>query len=139
MFHSLVSLAEHPAHTRATEVSSFTPLTQATSHRLRRTRERLGSYRHDLLVAMRVVNAVEQEMLMAEWENWIVDEMIKCDQVERLIRPNLTRATGAGDTNKTAVNRDMEVLRRWHEDYCGSCRKEYQQLEPGRQNRFVSA
>lgn len=41
--------------------------TRSTARRLRRTRQNLGSYRHELLVAMRVVNNVEREMIRAEY------------------------------------------------------------------------
>lgn len=58
-----------------------TPESRAAARRLRRTRQRLGSYRHDLLVAMRLVNSVERELLRSEWENWVLDENLRCDQV----------------------------------------------------------
>ncbi|KAI9873977.1 MAG: SNF1-interacting protein, partial [Pleopsidium flavum] len=64
-----------PYHSPTTSTS-----TGSTARRLRRTRQHLGSYRHDLLVAMRVVNSVEQEMLRAEWENWLLDETNRCKQ-----------------------------------------------------------
>ncbi|KAH7329219.1 putative transcription factor SipA3 [Stachybotrys elegans] len=56
--------------------------TQLTAKRIRRTRQRLGSYRHDLVVAMRVVNRVEREMLQAEWENWLFHEKTMCEGLE---------------------------------------------------------
>ncbi|EAQ91219.1 hypothetical protein CHGG_03154 [Chaetomium globosum CBS 148.51] len=52
-----------------TEFGSAT--SRATARRVRRVRQRMGAYRHDLLVAMRVVNKVEREMLHAEWESWL--------------------------------------------------------------------
>ncbi|RAL59757.1 hypothetical protein DID88_000386 [Monilinia fructigena] len=41
--------------------------TKSTAKRLRRTRQNLGSYRHDLMIAMRVVNNIERNVLKAEW------------------------------------------------------------------------
>ncbi|KAK3949039.1 hypothetical protein QBC32DRAFT_44327 [Pseudoneurospora amorphoporcata] len=58
---------------------------KATARRLRRTRQRLGTYRHDLLVAMRVVNGIEREMIQSEWENWLADENLRCDQVSNML------------------------------------------------------
>ncbi|KAI1212978.1 uncharacterized protein F4807DRAFT_307069 [Annulohypoxylon truncatum] len=55
---------------------------RATARRLRQTRQKLGSYRHDLIVAMRTVNSVEREVMHAEWENWLLDENHRCEQVE---------------------------------------------------------
>src|SRR5271154_7385946 len=60
--------------------------TRSTARRLRRTRQHLGSYRHDLIVAMRVVNNVEREILKAEWENWLLDENTRSKQVQMMIR-----------------------------------------------------
>ncbi|EHK99257.1 putative protein SIP3 [Glarea lozoyensis 74030] len=45
---------------------SSTP-TRSTARRLHRTRQNLGSYRHDLIVAMRVVNSIEREMIQADF------------------------------------------------------------------------
>lgn len=58
---------------------------KATARRLRRTRQRLGTYRHDLLVAMRVVNGIEREMIQSEWENWLADENLRCEQVSSML------------------------------------------------------
>ncbi|ROV98201.1 hypothetical protein VSDG_04437 [Cytospora chrysosperma] len=58
---------------------------KATARRVRRTRQRLGSYRHDLLVAMRVVNSIEKEMIQSEWENWLSDENLRCEQVKMML------------------------------------------------------
>ena len=58
---------------------------KATARRLRRTRQRLGTYRHDLLVAMRVVNGIEREMIQSEWENWLADENLRCEQVSNML------------------------------------------------------
>lgn len=58
---------------------------KATARRLRRTRQRLGTYRHDLLVAMRVINGIEREMIQSEWENWLADENVRCEQVSNML------------------------------------------------------
>ncbi|KAL2260982.1 hypothetical protein VTK26DRAFT_4845 [Humicola hyalothermophila] len=66
--------------------SSFSSgASRATARRLRRMRQRLGGYRHDLLVAMRVVNGVEREMVQAEWEAWLEGEAWRCEQVKELL------------------------------------------------------
>lgn len=110
----------------STELALSTPSTKAAARRLRRTRQQLGTYRHDLLVAMRVVNTIEREMLLVEWENWIMDEMFRCNQIERLIRGNDTSTSSGGGA---------EVLRQWHAEYCGSCRIQQLRLEEQGQGR----
>lgn len=117
-----------PYHSPTTTTS-----TGSTARRLRRTRQHLGSYRHDLLVAMRVVNSVEQEMLRAEWENWLLDENNRCKQVERMLhQSNQTRDDAPSSSSKGSTQQAMDAKRRnrldgmraWYEDYCGSCRSE---------------
>jgi hypothetical protein len=116
--------------------------TRSTARRLRRTRQHLGSYRHDLLVAMRVVNNVEREMMRAEWENWLIDENTRCKQVQMILREN---RTGMSPSKRVAASssqigmdaekeRKLQAFRRWHEEYCGSCRKEQDVLIKGRGN-----
>ncbi|EEY20612.1 conserved hypothetical protein [Verticillium alfalfae VaMs.102] len=74
---------------------------RATARRIRRTRQRLGSYRHDLLVAMRVVNSIEREMVQSEWENWLADETTRCDQLRTVLGEEAAAKTKrAGETNR---------------------------------------
>ncbi|KAI9703570.1 MAG: SNF1-interacting protein [Candelina mexicana] len=122
--------------------STFSDLsTKATARRLLRTRQHLGTYRHDLLVAMRVVNNVEREMVRAEWENWLLDENLKCDQLGRYININRTSVPSKGkpkwpdaQTLLGAKGRSrLEDVRLWYNDYCASCRRERASLNAGKQ------
>lgn len=125
---------------------------KATARRLRRTRQRLGAYRHDLLVAMRVVNSIEKEMIQSEWENWLADENLRCEQVKMMLAEkggnstssattssgkeaaatsSSAAAAGGGDAQRVMRPIDekrVEALREWHGEYCGSCRLEKDQL-----------
>ncbi|KAM0284817.1 hypothetical protein ACHAQH_001738 [Verticillium albo-atrum] len=118
---------------------------RATARRVRHTRQRLGSYRHDLLVAMRVVNSIEREMVQSEWENWLADETMRCDQLKTVLvekdendrnsGKGKAKAKRAGD-QKVMPSLDGEErkakLRMWHDTYCGSCRLEQRALLEGR-------
>ncbi len=122
--------------------------TRSTAQRLRRTRQHLGTYRHDLLVAMRVVNNVEREMVRAEWENWLFDENTRCRQVQTLLRENRTSTSTSArkkgkksteaqrvvDIKKHERAAKLDSLRIWHEDYCGSCKREQELLQTGRKH-----
>ncbi|CAK7238248.1 SNF1-interacting protein [Sporothrix eucalyptigena] len=124
------------------------PTNRATAQRLRRSRQRLGAYRHDLVVAMRVVNSVEREMVQSEWENWLADETQRCDQVGAMLAERSERGeraqpkshsersedTDDGEQQKEAKDARNEtqrlaLLARWHEDYCGSCRADQRALD----------
>lgn len=134
---------DSPYQTAGTSFSETA--TRSTARRLRRTRQHLGSYRHDLMVAMRVVNNVEREMLKAEWENWLLDENSRCKQVQMMLRENRgnispsRRIKGAGSQQvMEAKERErigkMDDLRKWQEEYCGSCKLEQERLLDGQEH-----
>lgn len=120
-------------------------VTRSTARRLRRTRQHLGSYRHDLVVAMRVVNNIEREMVKAEWENWLLDENTKCKQVQTMLQENHTSSTPSkkskgSDSQKVIAAKEKERsgrlddMRKWHEEYCTSCKLEQDLLDKGRKH-----
>lgn len=134
-FRDIVNVTDldSPYQTAGTLFSERT--TQSTAKRLRRTRQHLGSYRHDLMIAIRVVNNVEREMIQAEWENWLLDENQRCRQVQVMLQEDRTskRAKDA-DSQKTLESKERErsgrldELRSWQQEYCGSCRLEQEKL-----------
>lgn len=86
--------------------------------RLQRTRQSLARYRHDLLVAMRVVNRVEEEVVQAEWEEWVREEENKCKRVQAMMGEGQKRR-GDGDDVAGEEGLGEEFNR-----YCESCRGE---------------
>ncbi|KAI1085714.1 PH domain-containing protein [Whalleya microplaca] len=124
---------------------------RATARRLRQTRQKLGSYRHDLLVAMRTVNAVEREMLHSEWENWLLDENHRCEQVEAVLARNSSSGDSKGGKEQQKVlggdkekEREKEESRReslrlWHREYCGSCNADREELLRERESLSLSS
>ncbi|KAI1807915.1 hypothetical protein F4811DRAFT_503719 [Daldinia bambusicola] len=135
---------------------------RATARRLRQTRQKLGAYRHDLLVAMRTVNSVEREMMHAEWENWLFDENHRCEQVEVMLaswNSNNSADGGAGKLKREVAQKVLghdsgegggkdnkegkdeakrRNLQRWHEEYCGSCRADREALLEERERLSLS-
>ena len=80
---------------------------------------------------MRIVNAVEQELIQATWENWLHEELAQCKRVEGLLNDKLTEVADAASKDG-ATARDPDRLRQWHQDYCGSCWKDLVRLESDR-------
>lgn len=101
-------------------IGFVSPSTRATAKRLRLSRQHLGSYRHDLLVAIRVVNKLEREMLSAEWSNWLYEETVRCGQAQAII--NTPIRSGRNRVNETGSGGEEETS--WLEEYCESCEKE---------------
>ncbi|KAH6849949.1 hypothetical protein B0I37DRAFT_370304 [Chaetomium sp. MPI-CAGE-AT-0009] len=100
---------------------------QATARRLRRVRQRMGAYRHDLLVAMRVVNKVELEMLQSEWESWLAAETRRCELARDLLAGDGTGGGGGGG-ERGQVPLQQSIVQgeggEWFEEYCTSCAAE---------------
>lgn len=40
--------------------------------------------RNELLVSLNMLNLMEEEIAMAEWNNWLISELARCEQVKRL-------------------------------------------------------
>ena len=77
---------------------------------------------------MRVVNSIEREVIQAEWESWLLEENARCDQLGAHIRHNSTDPSiGKDNTRQEMVETDsvrLQELRKWHEGYCKSCKKD---------------
>ena len=81
--------------------------------RLHRTRDGLARYRYDLLVALRVVDRVEKDVVEAEWEAWVRSEGRRCEEVKSLLAQKK-------EGQKADVENELgEEFRR----YCESCRE----------------
>lgn len=106
-------------------------VTKRATRRLQQTRERLATYRYNLLVALRVVNSIEKEVVQTEWEHWLQQELRRCNQVEMLIRKNDSEdADMPEDVSDQRVDAVLTAdVRQWYEKYCTSCQREQQQVE----------
>lgn len=83
----------------------ITKTTESMLKRITRSRQHFGSYRHDLLVALRLIGTVEKEVVKAEWENWVMTESSRCKHAESLLHKG-------GNT---------AAFREWWNEYCVSC------------------
>ncbi|KAI5251785.1 hypothetical protein E4T42_04002 [Aureobasidium subglaciale] len=93
--------------------------------RLQRTRHSLARYRHDLLVALRVVNRVEEEVVHAEWEDWVLEEEKKCSKVETMMQE---RNKSGGFAKDQTQDDDGSGLGHEFAEYCLSCKSEARQI-----------
>ncbi|KAI9819364.1 MAG: SNF1-interacting protein [Phylliscum demangeonii] len=130
-FQSLIAPRPLSDSSSSSSSSASSPWPRSPSAtRFRHARHHLGAYRHDLLVAMRVVNRMERDLLQAEWARWVTAELFRCEQADEAIHANETE-TETADGNATLPGRGLPALRRWHQAYCGSCRRERRRLEEG--------
>ena len=85
--------------------------TRKTAKKLMKARQNLGMYRHDLLVAIRMVNNMERNIIQSQWENWLISEVVKCKQASYMLR----------DYQDREIIEDVVHLVK---EYCDSCEKE---------------
>ncbi|KAK0852685.1 SNF1-interacting protein [Friedmanniomyces endolithicus] len=114
-----------------TSISTADP----TTARLHRTRESLARYRHDLLVALRVVNRVEHDVVEAEYEDYANVEARKCAKVEGMMRARKRENKGGKPGSDGKESKDSkgeaDVTTELGEEfaaYCASCRSEVASL-----------
>lgn len=74
-----------------------------------------------MLVAIRVVNKLEREMLSAEWSNWLYEETVRCGQAQALIKSPMR---GGGDEASNGGDGGGEEETSWLGEYCRSCEQE---------------
>ncbi|PYI06345.1 transcription factor SipA3 [Aspergillus sclerotiicarbonarius CBS 121057] len=123
----------NPGNTISLGTSGFRDsMTRSAARRIQQTRERLASYRHDLLVALRVVNSIEREVVQSEWERWLKQELRRCRQVQIL----LGKREGGEDvdlevdrTGQSVFAELTDDVQQWYETYCTSCQAEHAQIE----------
>jgi hypothetical protein len=93
------------------------------------------------VVAMRIVNSLEREMVQSEWENWLADENSRCDQLQIHLEAGEIKAKAMAEAQgesptlfaQRVVMGDKKddrksLLKSWHNEYCGSCRKDARAL-----------
>lgn len=107
------------------------PVAKSATKRFQQTRERLGTYRHNLLVALRVVNSIEREVIQNEWERWLREELRRCRQVEILLGGNA--AEDDADSQTAQAERifaeNAGSVKQWYDRYCTSCQQEQEQVQ----------
>lgn len=111
-------------HEQLTTSTSLTQTPYSGAH-FQRSRDSLAKYRHDLLVALRVVNRVERDVMQTEFEDWVRSEEHKCERVEGMLRQlseKDTQAKGKKLVSKAELGEDFA-------GYCNSCRIEVAALE----------
>ncbi|KAK2739871.1 SNF1-interacting protein [Myotisia sp. PD_48] len=98
---------------------------QNAAYRLRSTRERLGTYRHDLLVALKIVNRIEKELIQSEWKRWVQRETRRCRMVNHIIndskKSNDNNIQGGVSGIKERISERKGDVDKWYQDYCSSC------------------
>ncbi|KAI9736607.1 MAG: SNF1-interacting protein [Cirrosporium novae-zelandiae] len=93
--------------------------------RLKRTRAHIGARRNDLIVALRVLNRVEREVLQAEWETWLSQETLRCRQLETLLTSQKNNESDFGGTDiREKLGVSWGEVEAWHHEYCDSCQEE---------------
>lgn len=101
------------------QMSDFSVRQGGASRRLHQTRDALGRYRHDLLVALRLINRVERDVVQTEWHGWARLEDARCRRVQRLLQPE----SDAGKQSKDSPDQKKSIdLGESFDAYCQSCR-----------------
>lgn len=109
-------------------------LVKTSLQRFQQTRERLGMRRHDLIVALRVINSIEGELVQNEWERWLRQELRRCQQVEALLNASDNDDEGDNVVEGRQLSQNIfaehtDDVRLWYNRYCTSCQREQEEIE----------
>lgn len=114
-----IVMSPDPKTSMSTLPSTQKGASRRTTARLQRSRHSLARHRHDLLVGLRVVNRVEEEVVQAEWEDWVAEEDEKCRRVHVMLSEQKKR--GGKQEDKTVEDQGLGDD---FTKYCDSCREE---------------
>lgn len=89
-------------------------MTRSVAIKLRKSLQEIGIRRNELIVNLRMLNSLEEEIARGEWKNWLMSELEKCDYFRNL--PLLEEAAILDSDFETGV----ETLN----EFCSSCSKE---------------
>ncbi|EGD94874.1 transcription factor SipA3 [Trichophyton tonsurans CBS 112818] len=103
------------------------------AYRLQRTRERLGSYRHNLLVGLKVVNSIEKEVLHLEWERWLRRETGRCAMLDIMLKERIqyhdnNDYDGVLGVRKQILSGNQKEIEKWYKEYCSSCQQDQEKV-----------
>ncbi|OQO03125.1 hypothetical protein B0A48_11380 [Cryoendolithus antarcticus] len=102
-----------------------------SDHRLSRTRDAIARYRHDLLVALRVVNRVEKDVVLAEYDTWVREEAAKCEKMRNVLRGREKARSKAKSKEQQVISSKERGVSEEMERYCGSCNVELARVKNG--------
>lgn len=87
----------------------------------------MATYRHDLLVALRLINRMESNTIQAEYENWVAEENVKCSKLSAMLGHDHTKIDWQVSKELTGYvdgGGHIDDLHSWWVEYCGDCRSE---------------
>lgn len=116
----------------AQALSSSAALVSAVRNRIHGFRSRIGIARNQLIIELRTLNRLEKELVMAEWQAWLFDEVSMCTRlVDAMVYNSSPLVSGKGlraddDDSQTAGQNklfgDRPVrVRKALTYYCASC------------------
>ncbi|KAK0936852.1 SNF1-interacting protein [Friedmanniomyces endolithicus] len=116
-------------------LTTSTSTADPTTARLHRTRDSLARYRHNLLVALRVVNRVEHDVVEAEYEDYVKIEARKCAEIEGMLKARKRKQNGdkrnSHEKESKGDEREADLTTELGEAfaaYCESCQSEVANL-----------
>lgn len=97
--------------------------TRQVAKDLKLTMHELGVKRHEMIVKLRMLNDMELELGRAEYKNWLMSEMGRCDYIENNLFSQI-------DKDKVdSLDEDLESGLESVLSYCKSCASELQLMD----------
>lgn len=97
--------------------------TKQVAKSLKKTFQEIGVKRHGLLVKLRMLNQMEEEIGKGEWKNWLMSELQRCDYLNENLLKEIRRNDDDGETSHEFIDGVESIL-----GYCASCSSELKNL-----------
>lgn len=109
-----VNNRQHPMTSGFFNDMSSVKTAEAMQRRIFRARSKLGMQRNALMIELRSINRIESELVMAEWQSWLFEEVSICSRLtqefatmDRLVRDSKEREgreEGLGEGEDTSTD-----------------------------------
>lgn len=95
--------------------------TKLVAQGLKKTFQEIGIKRHKLLVDLRMLNEMEEELGKAEWRNWIMNELGKCAYIKSNLFDQVQNLGEDTDDLNSGIDSVMQ--------FCHSCEQDLKYLD----------
>ncbi|ODV80330.1 Snf1p protein-interacting protein [Suhomyces tanzawaensis NRRL Y-17324] len=90
---------------------------------LKKAHQDVGIRRHKLMVELEILSLIEELIAKAEWRNWLMSEVQRCDYVESTIVSRLVYPNEEGEVESLGDGIDSLL------DYCQNCKEEFNNID----------
>lgn len=91
--------------------------TREVAKSFKKSLREIGVKRHELIVRLKMLNDMESELAKAEWKNWLMSEITRCEYIKNNIFNQIIDDDTNNNENQSDINPGIESVL----TFCNSC------------------